>query len=180
MTGREHLRDHPAHRRADDVRAPDAQRIEDPGGVLRHVVQRVRRVDRQAHQRAHHRDLRAVPARAARATGAAGIAVVEADDAQAVLDEALDELVGPRGGRHRKSHDQQHRRSGRVAEFLDVERQAVGENLHLEPGSFASGRDAGGGAASNSAKASLRPRATRCRSGSPERAAISPKSSDPA
>jgi hypothetical protein len=39
--GGDDLRDHAAHGSADDMRALDAERIEQADGVLRHVVQRI-------------------------------------------------------------------------------------------------------------------------------------------
>ena len=46
------LGDHPAHRRADDVGGVDAEVVEQPDGVGRHVAERVRRLGRTAARRA--------------------------------------------------------------------------------------------------------------------------------
>ena len=43
MLDREQLGDHPAHRHPDDVRRPDIKVVEQPGGVVGHVAERVGR-----------------------------------------------------------------------------------------------------------------------------------------
>ena len=90
------LRDHPAHRRADDVGAVDAEVVEQAGRVGRHVGQ-----DGTARRRSRRSS--AFASSAAKSIGAdvdlrrqADVAVVEADDVEAAVDERLAELGVPR------------------------------------------------------------------------------------
>ena len=79
-SGRERLGDHPAHRDADEVRGPELERVDQAGGVVGHVVERVLLgVEAAAH--------RAGPRSGGRSRGvprAADVAVVEADDVEAL------------------------------------------------------------------------------------------------
>jgi hypothetical protein len=122
----EHLPDHAAHRGAHDVHALEPERVEQPDGVGRHVLETVGRRDRPAQQRPADgaKDVR--HRHALEAGRAAAVAVVEGDDAQALVHQGLHELVGPEGRGHAEPHDQQQRRRGGVATQLVVDRQAVG------------------------------------------------------
>ena len=54
VPGGEDLRDHPAHRRADDVRLVDFEVVEQRCGVVGHILQRVNRRTAQAEKRPDH------------------------------------------------------------------------------------------------------------------------------
>ncbi len=84
MSDCQQLRNHAAHRRADDVRRSDPEGIEHAGGIVCHVVERIRRIQADAKNVVHRV---AQPARRAHAVelgGQADVAVVEAHDVVAV------------------------------------------------------------------------------------------------
>ncbi len=105
---RDLLRDHPAHRRAHDVRRVDAVRVEHRDRVVGHVFDRVvglaeRVVRRQA-----------------------GVTVVVADDEATGGREPFAELVGPHQHRRAGPHDEQDRGVGLVAERLGADVDVAG------------------------------------------------------
>ncbi len=111
MLDRKRLGDHPAERRADDVRGLDPERIEQPGRIAGHVGERVRAGRDLARERTRHRAGRSVgeDRRASR------IAVVEADDAEALSGDQLAELVRPQDHLRAEAHDHEQRRIARLA-----------------------------------------------------------------
>ena len=122
VPGGEDLRDHAAHRRADDVGRVDLQVVEQRGGVVGHVLQRVDRRAAQAEERAHHpRQQRSAGVLAGHLGGQADVAVVVADDPQALVDELLAEPLAPQQQLRTEAHDEQHRRVVRVAHVLVVD-----------------------------------------------------------
>ena len=134
--GREDLGDHAAHRGSDDVCAVDAQMVQQRGGVVGHVLERVDR-------RAALADIRAGHSRQQRRTGVAAghlgrqadVAVVVADDAQTLVDELLAETLAPQQQLRAESHDEQDCGVVRIAHVLveDVELAGLGRpatNLH--------------------------------------------------
>ena len=128
------LGDHPAHRRAHDVRALDSQVVEQPDRVVREVTQRVGNRARPAHRQLDHRRRPALHRRRAPA-----VAVVVADHVEAAAGEVAAEVVTPGDHLRAEAHDQQHRRVGRVAERLVAEGDAAFElgELLAHPISFA-------------------------------------------
>ena len=125
MTDRDLLGDHPAHRGADDVGALDAEVVQEPDGVGCHVREEVA----GAGQSAGGDGSQQLPGRRRRCVDdrrAADVAVVEADDPVAVLDEAVDQ--GHRPGDHlgRQAHDEQDGRAVVGAVDVVFEGQAVG------------------------------------------------------
>ena len=171
---RDVLRDHPAHRHADEVRALDAERVEQADGVRGHVVQRVRSGHLASQQRAGDRHPQVGQASAGDLARVAAVAIVEADHPEAGGDESVDEGVRPRDARHPETHDQQDRRRADVAEALVVEldtphRRARHLVLPARPCS-----------ACNSANASRIAPTNAAGSRSALRAATTPKSSEPA
>ncbi len=125
MPERERLRDHPAHRRADDVRAADVERFHQPDDVVRHLVQRVRRLDRPAGDERLHRGEDVRNAGVGEDRRPADVAVVEPDDVEAALRESGAERLVPEEHLGTETHDQQHRRRGRVAAGIVLELDVV-------------------------------------------------------
>jgi hypothetical protein len=121
VPGREDLRDHAAHRGADDVRRVDAQVVEQRGGVVGDVLQRVDGRAAKAEVRADHpRRQRGAGVSAGHLGGQAYVAVVVADDAQALIDELLAEVRAPQQQLRAETHDQQDGLVVRVAHVLVV------------------------------------------------------------
>ena len=119
MAGRQHLRDHAAHRRADDMGALDAEVVQQALHVVGHVDQRVGHLAAAArHVAQHPRVDRAVGLLAVQLRRQAGVAVVEADDAVALFDQLRAEPVRPHRQLGADAHDQQHGRGVGVAEIL--------------------------------------------------------------
>ena len=83
MADRDKLGDHAAHRRAGDVRAFDPEGAEKPDGVGRHVVERIGRGDRPAGAGLRDQGSEVRGAERVEMRGAADVAVVEPDDAEA-------------------------------------------------------------------------------------------------
>ena len=101
---RHRLGDHPAHRRADQVRAVQPERVEQPDRVPGHVGQRVRRRGRvTAEDRSEIR--RRSLGQVAREPD---VAVVRSDDVHALPGERLAEAVGPAEHLRAQPHQQQH------------------------------------------------------------------------
>jgi hypothetical protein len=104
------------------VRSLDVERVEQPGRVIGHVVQRVagaRVVPRHQLERIRHRpvlDLRRE----------ADVAVVEPHDVEAAAGEQLAEALVPAQHLNPEPHDQQHRGVRWVAEGLVFQLDAVG------------------------------------------------------
>ena len=106
MLDRERLGDHPAERRADDVRRFDPERVQQTGRVGRHVGERVRALRDLARERSRHRAGRSV----GEDRRAPGVAIVEADDPKALGRDQLAELVGPQDHLRAQAHDHEQRR----------------------------------------------------------------------
>jgi hypothetical protein len=118
----ERLGDHPAHRRADDVCGLDAEAVEQPGGVVGHVLQTVGG-RRAAHEQLRERRRR----RILEMRRAADVTVVEADDVEALADELGAEVLVPGDHLGTQAHDQQQGRVARVAEGLVAEADAAAD-----------------------------------------------------
>jgi hypothetical protein len=129
VVDRERLRDHAAHRRADDVRARDAEAVHQRDRVGCHVAQRVGRLDLAAGHRRHehHRQVRhaVVP----QPRGLADVAVVEAHDVEAARGEILAEGFIPQDHLRAETHDEHERRIALVPEGLVLELDSVGGDL---------------------------------------------------
>ena len=115
MLRRQHLRDHAAHRCADDVSLVDTGRVEYRDGITGHVRQVVRRAHLHPHQHASHRRADIGHRQVHEARGATGFAIIEQHHPVTVSDQRIDELLGPHGGRHAEAHDQQEWTTRRVA-----------------------------------------------------------------
>ena len=120
MAGRQHLRDHPAHRCADDVGTFDAEVVQQALYVVRPCRRACRAPDCGGPVTiAHHpRVDRAVSALTVHLRRQPGVAVVEPDDPIALLDQLTAEPVGPHRQLRADAHDQQHGRGVGVAEVL--------------------------------------------------------------
>ena len=121
MIDRDKLRDETAHRRADDVRRRDVEGVEHARGVVRKVVERVRRL-RVASVRSGDvgRPRGLHPGREA------GVAIVVADDVEAALHQLVDEALIPRGELGAEAHDQQQRLVLWVSVDLVLDLETVG------------------------------------------------------
>jgi hypothetical protein len=119
MAAPEHLRDHPAHRRADDVRPVDPKMVEEAAGVFGHVDERVRHraaaPERVPDDAGVHRPVGLLPGHLRRQ---ADVAVVVADHPKPALDQQLAEPVRPHRQLRTDAHDEQDGRACRVAEVL--------------------------------------------------------------
>lgn len=107
MVDRDPLHDPAAHRDPDEVRALDAEVIEDPERVRDEVVEGVARLARRIGRRA------------------ARVAVVVADDVPAGGDEPLAERLLPAVHRPGRAHDQQDGRVSGVTDGVDAQLSAV-------------------------------------------------------
>ena len=108
----------------------DAQRVEHAQRVGRHVGHLVGRAHAQPQalaQRLDHHVGHPVPVEA---LAQADVAVVVADDAKAALHQHLHQFVGPADQLHAQAHDQQHRFAVFRALDVDLDLQAVGDDLH--------------------------------------------------
>jgi hypothetical protein len=114
MADGDRLGDHPAHRRAHDVRAVDPQVVEHADAVARHVGERVRRPAGIAARELHHgRGRGAVQPRRA-----PDVAVVVADHEESPVRQLRTEVLVPRQHLRAEAHDHEHRRVGRIPERL--------------------------------------------------------------
>ena len=112
MVDRDPLRDRATHRHADDVRALDAEPVEDRDRIRDQVVARVARPPGRVRRRA------------------ARVAMVVADDVAPVLGEPLAEARLPAIHRGGAAHDQQHGRFRGVSEGVDAQLRAFDVNSH--------------------------------------------------
>ena len=87
------LHDHAAHRGADDVGGADAEHVEQAGGVGGHVGERVGHLERLAGRRPWRTRSMTSMRTVVEVGRPADVAVVEADDAEAAVDEAVDEAA---------------------------------------------------------------------------------------
>jgi hypothetical protein len=119
MRHRQRLGDHRPHRGAHDVRALDAEMVEQPGDVTGHVLERVARsVLVAAQQLPDGRDGVLVQPRRA-----SDVAVVEPHDEEAARGQPLAERVAPRDHLRAQAHDQDERRIRAVTERLVAQLQ---------------------------------------------------------
>ena len=108
------LRNGASHGRADNMRLPEAEHVQQPYRVGSHVRQRVRHRRQVAGERrgqVRRRGVRQV-------CGEPGVAIVEADDLQAAIDEGMAKRVRPMNGLRGDPHDEQHDRRVGVPEAL--------------------------------------------------------------
>jgi hypothetical protein len=111
MVSGDNLRDHPAHRRADDVGAVDVERIRQPDDIARHVGEAIGRPHRHPQSGACHERGRGEPSDRGHFRRQGGVAVVETNDTEASAHQPVAEFVGPCGELHAEAHDQHHRRA---------------------------------------------------------------------
>src|SRR6185437_867550 len=131
MVERHELGDHAAHRGAGDMRAGDTELVEQRRGVGCHVVEGVGhvRLAAGAGRRRHGADIgeNTVPF-----LGEADVAVVEADDAQAVGLQAEAKLVRPGGHLAAEAVDEEKRDAVRRTGHFVFDLDAVGANPRHE------------------------------------------------
>ena len=128
IVGGDDLRDHAPHRGADDMRAIDFERVHEPDRVARHVFEAIARPHRQPQSGAgqHRRRLERPDRRQFRRQ--AGVAIVEANDAEAPARQALAEIVWPCGELHAEAHDEHHRRAVARPDRFIFDVDSVGSN----------------------------------------------------
>ena len=121
------LRDHAAHRGADDMGGGNAERIHQARRRRRPCRSKlVRRGDRHA-QKAQFEDFAKRRGPAARhAAGFSDVAIVEADDAKSARGEFADRIRRANGSSARQPHDQHDRLRVRRAEDFVAELDAIG------------------------------------------------------
>ena len=113
------------------MRRVDLQVVEQRGGVVGHVLQRVDGRTALAEKRADHpRCQWHTGVTAGHLRRQADVAVVVADDAQALVDELLAELLAPQQQLRAQTHDQQDGRIVGIAHVLVVNLDVAG----LRPG----------------------------------------------
>ena len=125
MLGGDDLRDHAAHRRADDMGGADAQSVHQPDRVARHVVEGVGRPHRQMEEGARHHPARPEAAGRRHPGRQADVAIVEAHDPEAAGGQALAERIRPGHELHAEAHDEQDRRGVRRPELLVLDGDPV-------------------------------------------------------
>ena len=125
VVGRHELRDHAAHRDADDVGLLDPERIQEADCILRHVVERVRQRRGLAGDLCLDDRPRVGDSRLVKLGGEADVAVIVDDDPVAPPQQLLDELDGPGGKLRAVAHDQEHRLMVLGTELLVGDRDAV-------------------------------------------------------
>ena len=112
----ERLGDHPAHRDAGDMGALDAEMVEQADRVERHIGERVAGADAAREQLPGRRRRQRVQVRRP-----ARVAVVEADDAEAPIDQLPAEVLAPADHLHTQPHHEQQGRIAVAAEALVAE-----------------------------------------------------------
>ena len=119
VAAREHLGDHPAHRRADHVCLVDLEVVQQLCDIVGEVDERVRHRAGPPEQVARDAPVdRAFGAHPAHLGRQPGVAVVEPDHPVAVFDQPFAEAVGPHRQLGADAHDQHHGRVVEVAEVL--------------------------------------------------------------
>ena len=106
------LRDHAAERGTDHVGGRPAGRVEHRDGIAGHVPERVRSGSASARG-------------CVEVGGQPDVAVVEADDGEAAVDELATEAVGPADHLRAEAHDQQERFATRLGEDLEGDLDAT-------------------------------------------------------
>ena len=125
MLERQALRDHPAERCADHVGAVELEMIEQRRGVVGHVGEAVRDLQRLPGGAARDELGQRRHGHAVEACGQADVAVVVADHEVPAAREAEHELVVPGQELAAQAHDQQDGRIGGVARDLILDLDAV-------------------------------------------------------
>jgi len=124
------LRDHSAHRGTTHVSLRDAERVEHADRVVGHVGQAVGALHRQAERVAQGAEHEVGHALGVEALAQPDVAVVEAHDPKAALDESIHEALVPAEQLHAEAHDEQQRFAAGGPAFLDLDGNAVGRDLH--------------------------------------------------
>ena len=107
MVDRHQLGNHPAHRRADHMRAGDAQRLEQASAVIGHIPESIGHPCGKADPLAQDLPHQARCTLALELVRQADIAVVVADDAVPLAHQRLDKLVRPQRHLGAEAHHQQ-------------------------------------------------------------------------
>jgi hypothetical protein len=104
------LRNHPAHRHADDMRPRDAQIVKQGHAVGRHVGERVSAPHREAQQRLHEHPFEIGDTGRVEARRQADVAVVVPDGPKTARIQRIDKFVGPQRQLSAQPHHQQNHR----------------------------------------------------------------------
>ena len=116
---RDFLRDHAAHRGADQMRRFDAEHIHQADHVERHVVDLVGGLDRDLQETQLEQFDRRQALAAAQLARLADVAIVEPDDAKSACRKLPAEIVVPMDHLGAQPHDQHHRlRIGLAEDFV--------------------------------------------------------------
>jgi hypothetical protein len=117
---RDGLRDEPAQRRPDQVRRAQPQAVDEPGLVVSHVADRVRRRPAPHHQvgKARRREIPQV----SRFTR---VPVVEPDDEKTAPGQPFAQFIRPGDHLHCQPHDEHHRGCAGVTERLVRQLDAI-------------------------------------------------------
>ena len=124
MTQGERLRDHPAHGKARDVKAPDAETVGERHDVVRHVVKIVGSRNLPARERSRHsaEHLNIPDANARHARAFSCVPVVGQHYLESRLDKRIDEFGGPGVRRHAESLQKNDGGTGRITMTREGER----------------------------------------------------------
>ena len=126
------LGNHAAHRSAADMSAFQAQRGEDAGRIVGHVAEAVGAAHRPAGQPLQRGQGQIGRPQPVEILAQADVPVVEADDPKALVQHLLHQPPMPGCQLHAQAHDQQQRLTRRLAQVFDLDRDAVGRNLHCQ------------------------------------------------
>ena len=151
MVDRNELRDHAAHRGADDMGALDPERVEKPGRVGGHVVQRIGRERRAAGFSRDHHGGKVWRAELGEKSRASDVAIVEPHDPEVAGDEPVAYRVPPARQRRIEPMDQKDRGIAIAPEAVVGDVYPVGADLG-HGCSFAKARDRGMAVGSNRAR----------------------------
>ena len=157
MLGGHDLHDHPAHRGAHHVRLVDAQRVEQAERIGGHVVEVIGCVRPFALHHLLDRRGKVGHAPGIEARGEARVAIVVADDMEALVGQPLEQRIGPDRELRSQPHDQQQCGIGLVADRLVFDLDAVCPgachvaSCHLRPPTLSASQATAAVAASSAA-----------------------------
>ena len=129
MVDRDQLRDHAAHRGADDMGALRPERIDKSDRVIGHVVERVGNVRPLPRHHLRHQRARVRRRQGSEMSRLAGVAVVEPDHPKALAGKPSAKRLRPQDELGGEAHDQQDERIAVPPEALVFDVDSVGSDL---------------------------------------------------